>query len=173
MKDLTFLLFSLAFCLSAVSYVVYFYTFPSFLESANIDKSTTVLIFSITGACEIFARVAMGWFTDLRILLPTRIYGLCMCISGFSAFIVPTVQDTYVYYIYAAIMGIFPGSFYALMSIILLEIVSLTDLPSAFAVVTIFIAIVCLLGIPCLGKFVKIMKIRAILAYNRHDGFLS
>lgn len=155
MKDLTFLSFSLAFCLTALSYSGYFYTFPSFLESENIGKSTTVLIFSITGVCEIFARVAMGWFTDLKVLSPTSIYGLCMVISGSLAFIVPIVRHPSVYYVYAVIVGIFPGSFFALMSIILLEIVSLKDLPSAFAIVTIFIAIFCLLGIPCLGEFVK------------------
>ncbi|XP_062568096.1 monocarboxylate transporter 12-like isoform X2 [Saccostrea cucullata] len=151
MKDLTFLSISMAFCLSALSYSAYFYTFPSFLESEHIGKATTVFIFSLTGACEIFARVAMGWFTDLKIISPSHVYGLCMCISGISAFVVPLVRHKVLYYAYAVVIGIFPGSFYALMSIILLETVSLKNLPSAFAVVTIFIAVFSLLGLPCLG----------------------
>ena len=152
LTDCRFLFMSLAFCLTALSYSAYFYTFPSFLEAENVEKSTTVFIFSLTGACEIFARVAMGWCTDMKFLSPACIYGLCMVVSGIATLIVPLIRTRTVYYVYAVIVGIFPGSFYALMSVILLETIALKNLPSAYAITTIFIAVFSLLGIPCLGK---------------------
>lgn len=158
LRDLRFLFISMAFCLTALSYSAYFYTFPSFLESENVGKSTTVFIFSLTGVCEIFARVAMGWFTDLRILSPTCIYGICMVVSGVATLVVPLLHQTTIYYIYAVIVGIFPGSFYALMSVIILETIALKNLPSAFAIITIFIAVFSLLGIPCLGWIEDLTK---------------
>lgn len=75
-----------------------------------------------------------------------------MVVSGVATLVVPLLHQTTIYYIYAVIVGIFPGSFYALMSVIILETIALKNLPSAFAIITIFIAVFSLLGIPCLGK---------------------
>lgn len=82
LRDLCFFFILMVFCLIVLSYLVYFYIFLLFLELENVGKFIIVFIFLLMGVCEIFVRVVMGWFIDLRIFLFMCIYGICMVVSG-------------------------------------------------------------------------------------------
>ncbi|KAL4234385.1 hypothetical protein ACF0H5_006032 [Mactra antiquata] len=140
-KNPLFTLYAVAFTLCMNGYGNNIILIPSHVRALGYDKLHVTLSVVIMGGCETVSRILFGWLADQEIVKRRTIFLFSMFISAIFAFIAPFF-DSFIYMaIYAAIIGIFPGSFWSLMSVILIEVVGMEDFTAAFGLVSMCLAI--------------------------------
>ena len=151
-KTPRFTLYAIAFVLAASAYSNNYILIPSHAKSIGIDKNGVALTVSVMGFCEIGARILMGWIVDKHWVKTKHIFSICFLISSIFAFITPLFRNLEYMCIYAAIVGIFPASFWSLVSVLIIEVVGIKDFPPAFGLVLLGLAIGSIVCQPSAGE---------------------
>ena len=105
------------------------------------------------GFCEIFARIFIGWIVDKKWIKPKHMFTICFFVSALFAFITPAFESLEYMCVYAAITGIFPASFWSLVSVLVIDVVGMNDFPSAFGLVLLGLAVGVIICQPSIGKY--------------------
>ncbi|KAK3096980.1 hypothetical protein FSP39_005346 [Pinctada imbricata] len=150
-RSMSFLAVTVSFAIAIVGYGANFYILPVYIESLHFTKDDVSVTLCIIGVLEVISRISFGWFVDRKLVSAKVIFVFSMFISGLSTLSLPHVKHVYVLYVYAGIVGTFPGSLYTLMPVIIIDTVGLGSLPSALGLMTLFNSLVAVVGIPCLG----------------------
>ncbi|KAL5020978.1 hypothetical protein ScPMuIL_000133 [Solemya velum] len=146
-----FTVYALGFVLAVSGFFCNFPMIPAHIQSIGLSKQKAVFAMSIFGVCELCARVFFGWFADLKLFPEKYIFIVSMFISGISALVIPYFEEFTAIGIYCAIVGVFPGSFFSLTSILIVECVGLEKLSAGFGIISLFMGIGVGLAQPSVG----------------------
>lgn len=147
-----FLMYLLAFVFCMNGYGNNLILIPAHLLALGHDSVHVAMGVSVMGLFEVFARIFFGWFADKKIVKRRNIFIFNMAISSIFCFIAPFVTNYYFFMVYAAIIGIFPGSFWSLISVLIIDVVGMADFTAAFGLVSLALAVGCVISQPSIGE---------------------
>lgn len=150
-KNALLILYTVAFMLSAVGYGSNVILIPAHVRFLGYDRIYEVISVSIMGCAEVIARILFGYLVDLKIVKQQYVFIFCMVIGAGFCFMVPHFDSFIFIGIYAAIIGIFPGSFWSLISVMVIDVVGMKDFTSAFGLILICISAGFGVGQPAIG----------------------
>lgn len=150
-KNPLFTMYAFAFMFCMNGYGNNIILIPSHVKALGYSKNYIALSVSVLGGCEVIARIFFGWFADLEIIKRKNIFLISMFVSAIAAFIAPYF-DSYIFMvIYAAIVGIFPGSFWSLISVLVIDVVGLENFTPAFGLISLCLALGAVVSQPVIG----------------------
>ena len=151
-----FLAIAIASALGANGFINNLILIPSHTKDLGYDKTEVSLTLSVMGGCEMFARIVLGWFADRNFVKRRYIFIFSMFISSAFCFIVPHVKQLWFIIVYSAIIGIFPGSFWGLMPVFIIDAVGMGNFAPAFGLVIMCMASGALFCQPIVGMHRKL-----------------
>ncbi|XP_033761914.1 monocarboxylate transporter 13-like [Pecten maximus] len=128
-----------------------FSVFPAHMQSIGLEKHKITIALSMIGATEIFARSFFGWLADLKIFEKKKIMICSAVASGTAAIVIPFLRNFPAMIAYGCVVGIFPGAFWSLMAVAMLDCVKLDRLTSAMGILTMFLSLGLVIGQPVMG----------------------
>ncbi|XP_060067081.1 monocarboxylate transporter 12-like [Ylistrum balloti] len=140
-----------AFTVNIIGYAGNFSAFPAHVKSLGFGEQKVAIALSMIGATEMFARIFFGWFADKKIFEKRTIVIFSAAVSGVSAILIPFMRNFPAMVIYGCIVGIFPGAFWSLMAVMMLECVELERLTSAMGVLCMFMSFGIVISQPLMG----------------------
>ncbi|OWF49448.1 monocarboxylate transporter 12-like [Mizuhopecten yessoensis] len=140
-----------AFTINIIGYAGNFSVFPAHVKSLGFSEQQVAIALSMIGATEMFARIFFGWFADKKIVEKKTIVIFSAAVSGASAILIPFLRNFPAMVVYGCIVGIFPGAFWSLMAVMMLECVELERLTSAMGVLSMFMSFGIVISQPVMG----------------------
>lgn len=150
-KNPVFTMYAIAFTFCQYGYGSNTILIPSHTRALGYDKTYEALSVSIMGCAEVFARIFFGWFTDLNVVKRKYIFQFSMLISAVFCFMAPFFDSFVFVGIYAAVIGIFPGSFWSLIAVMVIEVVGLKDFSASFGLISLCLAFGTITSQPSIG----------------------
>merc|ERR1711933_251907 len=96
-----------------------------------------------------------GWFSDLRQVNSILVYNIFVFLSGISVSVLPFCTSYELFVVFMSIFGFFT-SYVILETIVLVEILGLDNLTSAFGLVLVFQGLASMIGTPIAGAIYDI-----------------
>ena len=146
----------LLICISNVFGMLGFYTpfvyLPNMANSKGIAKEDANFLISIIGIANTLGRVAAGWLSDLPCVNPLVVTNVAIFLSGVCTFILPVVPASYPIYVAVSVaFGLAVAAYISLSSIVLVELLGIDSLTSAFGLLVLFRGFSSLIGSPAIG----------------------
>ena len=91
----------------------------------------------ISGIANIIGKLFTGWFTDLTCVNSFLVKNIFICLTGVSIILLPFCTAYWMFAVVAAMFGFF-SSFVILRTIVLVELLGLEKLTSAFGLLALF-----------------------------------
>jgi len=155
LKDPRFLLFGICtFSATLGFFVPYVYLINMAKAVDGIDKEKAPFLISIIGIANIIGKLFTGWFTDLTCVNSFLVKNIFICLTGVSIILLPFCTAYWMFSVVAAMFGFF-SSFVILRTIVLVELLGLEKLTSAFGLLALFEGTGALLGSPIAGGIYK------------------
>lgn len=158
-KNFKFTLYVISFVLCMNGYGNNLILIPSHVKALGYDDVKVAMSVSIMGGCEVVARIGCGWFADKGLLSRRNIFVMNMFIAAIFALVAPLFKSFIFMAVYSAIIGIFPGSFWSLISVLLIEVVGMRDFTAAFGLISLCLAFGSLISQPTIGKFLTVLSV--------------
>lgn len=150
-KKPLFLMLAVAFTFCMNGYGNNLILIPSHVRDMGYNKDFVALSVTIMGGCEVIARIFFGWFADLQVMKRRNIFLISMFVSAIFAFIAPYFDGFIFMAIYAAIVGTFPGSFWSLISVMVIDSVGMENFTPAFGLISMCLALGAAVSQPVIG----------------------
>ncbi|OWF51010.1 Monocarboxylate transporter 12 [Mizuhopecten yessoensis] len=144
-------MYVISLTINIFAYSSSFVVFPAYMQSIGLEGHEITIALSMVGATEVFARSFFGWLADLKIFEKKTIMIISAAASGTSAIFIPFLRNFPAMIAYGCVLGIFPGAFWSLMAVAMLDCVKLDRLPSAMGLLTMFLSLGLVLGQPSMG----------------------
>ncbi|KAH3855145.1 monocarboxylate transporter 12-like [Dreissena polymorpha] len=146
-----FSMYVVAFILCMNGYGNNLILIPAHLKALGYDRVKIALGISVMGAFEVVARIFFGWFADKGYVKKRTLFIFNMGVSAIFCFIAPLFTNYYFFLVYAAIIGTFPGSFWSLISVLIIDVVGMKDFTAAFGLVSLCLAVGSAISQPTIG----------------------
>lgn len=127
----SFVIYTLAFMCNIFAYLSNFVMIPGHARIQGMTNSDIAVFLSTIGGSMIFARPSIGWLADSKLVQKRKIIGTCAILGGIFSLVLPWIQGYRWMIVYSVSFGIFPSSFFMFIPLLLLEIVTLENLPQA------------------------------------------
>ena len=105
---------------------------------------------SIAAISNIVGKLFTGWFSDLRQINSFLVYNVFLFLSGVSVLLFPFCTSFELYVVLVSAFGFFL-SFVLLETIVLVEILGLENLTSAYGLIMLFQGLASIIGAPIAG----------------------
>lgn len=151
-KNPVFTMYCAAFILCMNGYGNNLILIPAQIKALGYDDYHAAYGVNIMGVCEVFARLFFGWLADQECLTKRHIFLLSMLCASIFSFIAPLFKSFVFMAIYAGIIGTFPGSFWSLLSVLIIDVVGLENFTPAYGLIMLCLAIGVIVSQPCVGK---------------------
>lgn len=157
LKDLPFVLFLLSNLLLYTFYDIPYVNLLDYVvhEAANLnidDKQASFLV-SIIGIVNTIGMLIYGALADCKWVNNILWYGISILVCGCCILVVPWLTTYVQLCVVCALFGFFISSNYTLTSVILVEILSLSDFIYAYGMLCLIQGVGTLIGPPLAGKF--------------------
>ena len=153
LKNPVFLVYGFSLMLCFCGYPNIFMILPSHCKTIGIPKARAAYLVSIIGILDMVGRVFFGWFSDLNLIKKRYIFTISMAISGVACAFLPLMRSFEGLAVLCAVIGLFAGSFVALIAPILAESLGVERLPSAFGLAMMFQGLAFLFAPPTVGQY--------------------
>jgi MFS family permease len=117
----------------------------------GVAPQKAALLISIMGIANTIGRVATGLIADLPSVNALFVNNLSLLLSGICILCVPFCNHYYEFVIVSVFFGLFISSFVSLSSIVLVELLGLNRLTSAFGLKLMFQGFAAIIGSPLAG----------------------
>lgn len=104
---------------------------PGHARGQDMSSGRVAVLLSVNGGVMIFARPVVGLLADSEIIQKRNIIGAFLILGGIFSIMLPWFTGYYPLLVYSITQGLFPGSFFMFIPLLLLEIVPLENLPQA------------------------------------------
>ncbi|XP_021378223.1 monocarboxylate transporter 12-like isoform X1 [Mizuhopecten yessoensis] len=151
LRNTRLVMFIIVFAINVLAYAANFVAFPAHMQSLGLNQSQVTIAFSMIGAAEVFTRSLFGWFADKKYVANSTIMIFSGVLSGVAAILLPFLKTFPFMVAYGLVIGIFPGAFWSLMAVVLLDCVPLNDFTSAFGLLYTFMSFAVALSQPGMG----------------------
>lgn len=139
--------------INIIGYVANFSVFPAHVAALGYGDNKVAIALSMVGATEIFARSFFGWLADLKIVQKKTLMLFSAAVSGVCAIFIPFLRNFPAMIGYGCVVGIFPGAFWSLMAVVMLDCVELERLPSTMGLLSMFLSLGIIISQPLMGKY--------------------
>ncbi|VDO99719.1 unnamed protein product [Soboliphyme baturini] len=133
------------------SMIPFIYLPPQAMSLGYAEKETTLLITYI-GAVNIAGRVSCGYISDKPNIDPLSVQNVTVLLAGIATVLLPFAKLYWLLILYCAFFGLALASFYALRTIVCVNLLGIEKLTNAFGISLIFYGIAGLFGSPTAGK---------------------
>ena len=134
-KNPRFVLYWVAFMICTAGYGNNLILIPAQIRALGYDKRSVSTAVAITGGSEIVARISAGWLADKKWIRPKWIFTISYFVSAVLTFLTPHIHNLDYMYVYAATVGLFPASFWSLISVMIIDVVGMDEFPAAYGLV--------------------------------------
>ena len=100
----------------------------------------------------VVGRVVAGWFSDFTWVNPLVVTNLAIFLSGVCTMILPLCTTYGTFVAVALAFGFFVAAYISLTSIVLVELLGIDNLTSAFGLLVLFRGVFCMVGPPVAGS---------------------
>ena len=97
-------------------------------------------------------RVLAGWFSDFAWVNPLFVTNVAIFLSGVCTMIMPLCTAYHSFVAVALAFGLFVAAYISLTSIVLVELLGLDNLTTAFGLLVLFRGVSCMVGPPVAGS---------------------
>lgn len=150
-KNPRFTMYCVGFILCMNGYGNNLILIPSQIKALGYDNSHAGYGVNIMGICEIWARLFSGWLADQEFVTKRHVFLLSMFTGSIFCFIAPLFKSFVFMAIHAAVIGTFPGSFWSLLSVLIIDVVGMENFTSAYGLIMLCLATGVVLSQPCVG----------------------
>ncbi|XP_045173163.2 monocarboxylate transporter 12-like [Mercenaria mercenaria] len=150
-KNPLFVTYVLSFMCCVFSYTASFILIPASVKTLGYDKTYVALSVTVFGGVEAVGRILIGWFADLNLIKRKYIYAVSMLIGGAFSLIAPLFENFAFIALYAAVAATFPGSFFSLIAVLIIDVVGLENFSPAFGLLSLCLTIGILPSQPAVG----------------------
>ncbi|KAJ8911076.1 hypothetical protein NQ315_015248 [Exocentrus adspersus] len=152
LKDPVFTLIGISnFFAMAALYVPFIYL-VDYAKSNDIKAENASFLLSVMGITNTIGRIVCGYITDLPQVNALLVNNVCLVIATLSVGAIPLCQTYSAYVVAAVCFAIAVAGFISLSSIILVDLLGLDRLTSAFGLLTFFRGAAALIGTPLAGS---------------------
>lgn len=151
-KNAQFTMYCVAFVLCMNGYGNNIILIPSQIKALGYSQYHVVYGVTIMGGCEVVSRISFGWIADQKLVKRKHLFLISMIIGSIVSFIAPLFNSFIFMAVYAGIIGIFPGAFWSLVSVIIIDVVGMEDFTPAIGLVNLCLACGCVISQPVVGK---------------------
>lgn len=152
LKNKLFLLIGISNILGMLGFYAPFVYLPNMAESRGIAREDANFLISLIGVSNTLGRVAAGWFSDFEWVNSLVVTNLAIFLSGVSVFALPFCGSDYASYaVVALLFGLFVAAYVSLTSIVLVDLLGLDNLTSAFGLLVLFRGVSSMIGSPLVG----------------------
>ncbi|CAH1778580.1 unnamed protein product [Owenia fusiformis] len=152
LRSAVFMFFAISVMVNNLAYSSQFMYLPPYCKEIGISKETTAMVMSIMGVGDLVARLFCGWFGDLGYIERRHIVAIGMTVPGLMSIILPFIKSYPTFLIYSIIIGVFGGTFIALLAVVLVDFVGIELLEPAFGNCMAFAGIGFLIGPTLMGQ---------------------
>ncbi|KRZ10904.1 Monocarboxylate transporter 12 [Trichinella zimbabwensis] len=151
-RNWLFVLFLISNLLLYAFYDIPYINLPEFTqEHLGIPEEQASLLVSITGIVNMFAMLIFGALADREAINNICFYGLSTCVCGCIVLSMPWLNCYWQYCIACGTFGFFISANYTLTSIILVDLLTLSDFVYSYGIMTMIQGIGTLIGPPLAG----------------------
>ncbi|KAI9305843.1 major facilitator superfamily domain-containing protein, partial [Cunninghamella echinulata] len=136
LKDINYCIFCIGSVIGLLGYFVPYFFLPSYANYVGLDSSQGANLITVASACNFFGRLLAGLFAQKIGMINTNI--IFTVIGGLSSLLIWTFATNYgTLMAYAAVFGLFCGSYFALLSPITAFLVGMERYPTALSLLLI------------------------------------
>ncbi|KAI9299734.1 major facilitator superfamily domain-containing protein [Cunninghamella echinulata] len=136
LKDVNFLIFCIGSMVALFGYFIPYFFLPSYASYKGLSDDQGGHLVAVSSACNFIGRLIAGICADRIGKVNTNI--IFTLIGGLSTFLIWTFAETYgTLMAYAAIFGIFCGSYFALLSPITAQLLGFERFPTGLSIMLI------------------------------------
>ncbi|XP_045193180.2 monocarboxylate transporter 12-like [Mercenaria mercenaria] len=150
-KNPRFTMYCVAFILCMNGYGNNLILIPAQIKALGYDNLHAGYGVNIMGICEVVARLFFGWLADQEWVSRRHLFLLSMFTACVFSFIAPMFNSFLFMAIYAGIIGTFPGSFWSLLSVLIIDVVGMDNFTSAYGLLMLCLAVGVIVSQPCVG----------------------
>ncbi|XP_069111528.1 monocarboxylate transporter 12-B-like [Argopecten irradians] len=150
-RNQRFAMYAMAYTVNTFAYIGVFTALSAHIISLGLGKQKVVIALSITGGMEIISKLFFGWIIDTKVVSVKKLLLITFVVSAVATLAVPLFDNFIALAVYAGIVGIFPGSYFTLMAVVLLQCIPLTDLTSGFGLMCLCLSFGAVLCQPIAG----------------------
>ncbi|KAG1686316.1 Monocarboxylate transporter 14 [Nymphon striatum] len=151
LKNPLILLIVTSSSLAMLGFFVPYVYIPKNAENKGIDPSLSVYLISVIGIANTFGRLMCGIMADKISNSSLILYTLSLILSGISLLIYPLANSMAGMAALCALFGFFISAYITLTPAILIDILGISKLPTAFGIVCLFRGIFSIIGPPAAG----------------------
>ncbi|CAL1534046.1 unnamed protein product [Lymnaea stagnalis] len=151
LRSPTFLMYGLSCFLCMAGFFVPFIYLPTHAIDLGMDSTRGAFLISIIGVTNTVGRVAVGFISDQPWADCLMINNIALIVGGVATVFVPFYNEYYLLAIYSCVFGTAIAVFVSLRSIIMVELMGLEKLTTAFGFVIMCQGMSSFLGAPVAG----------------------
>lgn len=125
----------------------------STLDQDDISVEDAAFLVSIIGISNTVGRVISGWISDFSWVNSLVVTNTAIILSAITVFLFPFCTSYASLTVMALLFGLFVAAYISLTSIILVDLLGLDNLTSAFGLLTLFRGFSSMIGPPINGKY--------------------
>ncbi|RWS06607.1 Monocarboxylate transporter 9-like protein, partial [Dinothrombium tinctorium] len=139
------------FLLYACIDIPYVYLPDHAISTGAANKETSSFLISVIGMINTFGIVIVGYFGDKPWIEATTLYSILICLGGLSMSLLPWVHSYKRMAFLASVYGFAISANYSLVSVILVDIISLDKFTNGYGLLLLVQGIASLIGPPIAG----------------------
>ena len=152
LADPKFLLIGISNLFGFLGFFVPFLYIPSMAsDKENISVDQAALLLSVIGISNTFGRIGCGYISDFSWVDSLFVTNVSFFLTGVCIFIFPFLNSFTEYIILSLIFGLCIASLVTLTSIVLVDVLGIEKLTSAFGILIMFRGIATIMGPPIAG----------------------
>jgi len=152
LKDPKFLLLGISNVFGFLGFYVPFVYLPSMASSnESISNEQAALLLSIIGISNTLGRIVSGYMSDFRWVDSLFVVNCSLILSSICVFIFPLMTTFAGFVILGLLFGLFIAAYISLTSIVLVDVMGIENLTSAFGLLTMFRGAASIVGPPTAG----------------------
>lgn len=151
-KNPRFAMYCVGFILCMNGYGNNLILIPAHIKALGFDNNHVVYGVTIMGGCEVVARISFGWLADQNMMKRKHIFLISMFIASVFCFIAPLFESFVFMAVFACVIGTFPGSFWSLVSVLIIDVVGMENFTPAFGLIMLCLAIGVVISQPSVGE---------------------
>ena len=147
-----FLLIGISNVFGMLGFYVPFVYLPNMAALRGIPTEDANFLLSIIGISNTIGRVAAGWLSDFPWVNSLGMTNAAIFLSGLCVFVLPFCESYASYVVVALLFGLFVAAYISLTSIVLVDLLGLDNLTSAFGLLVLFRGVSSMVGPPVAGS---------------------
>lgn len=152
LKDPKFLLLGISNVFGFLGFYVPFVYLPSMASSQeSISTDQAALLLSIIGISNTLGRIISGYMSDFRWVDSLFVVNCSLILSSVCVFIFPFISTFPGFVVVGLLFGLFIAAYISLTSIVLVDVMGIENLTSAFGLLTMFRGASSIIGPPIAG----------------------